>query len=435
MEEAKVFKKAKTAYQVIQTKKRGEELSYGDVKIFVDGYVSGTITDAQMAAFMMAVNFQDMTKDETLALTDSMAKSGRVIDTTTIPDLLDKHSTGGVGDKTTFLVAAMLNAAGYNVGMMSGRGLGHTGGTLDKLESISGFRSEFDEEEYLSTLEENGIAIISQTDDIAPADKKMYALRNETATIDSIPLIAASIMSKKIASGTRNIVLDVKWGDGAFMKERADAEKLAEVMEEIGRGHGMKTAAVVSPMNDVLGWAVGNAIEIRECLDIMDGIEDPRSQDLIDLSVGLSAILANLVDAETSCEDLSDKLRKTLSNGTAKASFIKFLAAQGVDISNGIPLVEYSPKADVIASSNGFIEAVDVEKIGLVLARLGANRVRAGEPVHHDVGLDVKVHIGDEVSSGDVVATLCWGKISESRLNSDTVEHAVAELLSCWKLS
>lgn len=423
----------RSAYEIIQDKKRGRELSDSDISSFVASYVKGVITDVQMSAFMMAVFFCGMTAAETASLTRAMAQSGHVLDTSDFPLLLDKHSTGGVGDKTSLLIAPMLRAAGFTVGMMSGRGLGHTGGTLDKLESVAGFNCNVDPDRYLELLSDPGIAIISQTEGLVPADKKMYALRNETATIDSIPLIAASIVSKKIASGTRNIVFDIKWGRAAFMATEEDARTLAEAMVGICRKCGMRADAVLTPSYDVLGKAVGNAIEIVECLDIMEGRADGRSKGLIDLSVDLAVRAAALVSDEDE-EALSSRLRATLSDGSALVAFYSMLAAQGADLSNGVPLAGYKPQIEIKVDRSGEIVGVDAERIGLVMAGLGANRVSATEEVFHDVGLDVEVHVGDEVHAGDVIATLCFDDESGVRLGS-RAEDAAAGLGQCWEIS
>ena len=423
----------RSAYEIIQDKKCGLELSPSDISAFVASYTQGDVSDAQMSAFMMAVCLCGMNDSETASLTRAMADTGSVVDTSSFPLLLDKHSTGGVGDKTSFLVASMLNAAGFTVGMMSGRGLGHTGGTLDKLESITGFNSNVDPDRYLELLANPGIAIISQTDGLAPADKKMYALRNETATIDSIPLIAASIVSKKIASGTRNIVFDVKWGSAAFMKIEEDAQALADSMVGICRNCGMRATARLTPSFDVLGRAAGNAIEIQECLDIMGGKWDSRSEGLIDLSVDLATRAASLV-ADADGVALAGRFRSTLTDGSALSSFYSMLASQGVDLTDGLPLAPYSPQIEIKSTLSGAIVAVDAVGIGLALAELGANRVRATDSIFHDVGLDVAVHVGDVVAAGDVIATLCFNEKSKIRLGERAV-LAAQKMAQLWHIA
>ena len=425
----------KTPYQIITAKKRFQELDREDIEGFVQGYVEGTVSAAQMAAFMMAVTFRGMLPEETLALTEAMAHTGHIIDTSDIPMLLDKHSTGGVGDKTTFLIASMLNAADYNVGMMSGRGLGHTGGTIDKLESILGFTANLTERQYLENLKEIGIAIISQTDNVAPADKLMYALRNETATIDSIPLIVGSIVSKKIASGTQNIVFDVKYGDGTFMKEKDDAQELARAMEEIARGHGMHTTSIISSMNDILGCAVGNAIEIQECLDIMDGKIAEGAEALVRLSLRLSSkLVCAAMEDDSIYEEIYARLESTLHDGTARASFEKMLVAQNADLTNGIVMPDYQPQKEIRATSSGVVSAIEVEQVGLINAQLGANRIQSNDLIYRDVGLDVKVHLGDEVRTGDVLAEINYGSMSKERITPDMLSYTVKELGDCWHI-
>ena len=421
-----------SAYDVISKKKHGCKLEQAEIAELVASYVSGDVSDAQVAAFLMAVCLNGMDEEETFYLTEAMAASGEVMDTSEIPNLLDKHSTGGVGDKTSFIIVAMLSALGYNVGMMSGRGLGHTGGTLDKLESVEGFRCDYSAEEYLDLLKTKGAAIISQTGDLAPADKKMYALRNETATIDSVPLIAASIMSKKIASGTQNLVLDVKYGSGAFMKERDKASELARLMTAIGRMHGINTEYRLSSMDDVLGSAVGNAIEIQECLDIMDGKRSALTDNLRVLCIELAADLACMVESGKTHLDMEADLSHTLEDGSAKAAFMELLENQGCDVSNGVKMPYSLCCVGVLAKGTGKVLSVDVERIGLIAASLGANRVHSDDEVFHDVGIEVLCHLGDELECGSLLAKIHYGEISRDRLDRDTLDEAVRSLAECY---
>ena len=424
-----------SAYSVISKKKFGSRLSVEEIAFFIDSYVSGRISDAQMAAFLMAVRLNGMGEEETLCLTESMAASGNTIDTSSIPNLLDKHSTGGVGDKTSFLIVSMLSATGHVVGMMSGRGLGHTGGTLDKLESIEGFQCNYTADGYLELLENNKAAIISQTDDLAPADKRMYSLRNETATIDSIPLIAASIMSKKIASGTQNLVLDVKYGSGAFMKSYDEAKELAQLMVAIGRGYGMRADYRLSPVEDVLGSAVGNAIEIQECLDIMDGKRDPLVEELRALSVQLAADLVNMVEPDRDRLDVEQRLAATLEDGSAKAAFLRMVAAQGGNVTDGIALPLCSHYVDVFPQRSGIVSFVEVERIGLIAASLGANRIYSEDEIFHDVGIEVLCHLGDTVEEGVPIARIRYGEASKKRLDAIEISTAAEALSQCYAIS
>ena len=428
-----------TPYQIIDAKKRGRELSGNDISFMVESYVSGSVSDAQMAAFLMAVCLNGMSMEECTALTMAMAESGEVLDMSAFPDLMDKHSTGGVGDKTTFLVGPMVAALGYPVGMMSGRGLGHTGGTLDKLESIRGFRCSLSAGEYRETISECGLSIISQTAELAPADARMYALRDLTATVDSLPLIASSIISKKVASGTRNIVLDVKYGSGAFLPDKGDASKLAQTMESIARGCGINAKACLSDAGDVLGCYAGNAVEIEECLDILSGRVSPLNEGLVGLSVDLASELVMMAEPDASLGDIRRRLRATLDDGSALEKFSGMCRCQGAVLSDGLPVVDFLPDREVAirAERAGVVSSVDARGVGLAIVELGGGRVFAGDAVFHDVGVRVGVHRGDRIGWGEPLAWVCYRGDASGRREgfSGLLDGVVETLAECWEIS
>lgn len=425
----------RSPYEIIEAKKRSMELSPQDIAYFIHEYTVGRVNDAQMAAFCMAVTICGMSDEETVALTQAMAESGDMVDTRSIPGLCDKHSTGGVGDKTTFLIAGMLGAIGVPVGMMSGRGLGHTGGTLDKLESIDGWKCSFSANEFMDLVDANGIAIIGQTGELAPADKKMYALRSLTATIDSIPLICASIMSKKIASGSQNLVLDVKYGGGAFIEDKGQSKALAEMMCSIGRAAGMNIGYCQSPVDDVLGKTAGNAVEIAECLNIMSGQIDPLSEKLVELSLDLAELLADMYFPEKAGQNRK-ALKDSLFNNRAYVAFARFVEGQGGKVDDGKPVMRLPDETiELLSPATGVIQAVDVKGVGMSLARMGANRLFEGEPIHHDVGLVVAAHLGDHVDAGQPLGWICYNKQRSERKISSAADTEKAVLSQCWEIA
>ncbi len=386
---------------LIAKKRMGEEMTAEELTFLIRGYTAGEIPDYQMSAWLMAVVFQGMTKAETANLTMAMAHSGETLDLSFIgPVVADKHSTGGVGDKTTLVLGPLVASAGLPVGKMSGRGLGFSGGTLDKLESIPGFNVALTTDQFMQQLKQVGLVVASQTGDLAPADGKLYALRDVTATVESLPLIAASVMSKKIAAGANVIVLDVKTGHGAFMKTEADAVKLANTMVEIGQNVGRKVSAVISDMDQPLGNAVGNALEVREAIETLKR-QGPADFLNLCLAVGAQMLLLGGKAADAS-EGKSILLTKLIS-GEALAKFRQWVAAQGGDV-RVIDNPDLLPKAaivDVLASSEaGYISDINAEVMGLTSVLLGGGRSKKGDAVDPAVGIVLKAKVGDRVQVG-----------------------------------
>ena len=397
-------------YDIITKKKRGGELTKREIRYFVEGCVADTIPKEQQAALLMAIWFEGMTDAETAELTLAMTESGETMDLSSLPGIkADKHSTGGVGDKTTMVVAPMASAAGLTVAKMSGRGLGHTGGTLDKLESIPGFRTTLSMDEFFAAVRENGLAVVGQSGELAPADKKMYALRDVISAVDSIPLIASSIMSKKLAAGTDVILLDVKVGSGAFMKTLESAEKLAQAMVAIGERAGKRTEALITDMDQPLGFAIGNALEVAEAADVLHG-EGP--QDVREESVMLSAELLYLAGRgdRDECRRLAEK---ALDSGEALEKFCAMVKAQGGDdaVIRDTSLFSKAPIAhDVLAPQDGYITGMDAESIGVASAILGAGREELDDDVDPAAGILLRKKYGAQVKKGDVIATFFTSK-------------------------
>ncbi|MGQ9753837.1 MAG: thymidine phosphorylase [Thermaceae bacterium] len=381
--------------RLIQAKRDGLAHTEEELKAFLLGYLKGEVPDYQVSAWLMAVYFRGMTEEETLALTRIMAHSGKVLDLSHLPHPVDKHSSGGVGDKTTLVVAPILAAAGCTVAKMSGRGLAHTGGTVDKLESVPGFRSELSEEAFLRQAERVGLVIAAQSSDLAPLDGKLYALRDVTATVESLPLIASSIMSKKLAAGARTIVLDVKVGKGAFMKTLEGARALAQRMVQIGQGAGRRVRAVLSRMDAPLGRAVGNAIEVKEAILTLKG-EGPKDLEALALRLAEEALLAEGLPVELA--------RQALVGGRALEKFQTFLEAQGgdprvVEDPSRLPL---APEVvEVRAKGSGVLVEVDAYQVGLAVLALGGGRKKKGEAIDHGVGMEVLKKPGEEVEEGE----------------------------------
>ncbi|MBO7503616.1 MAG: pyrimidine-nucleoside phosphorylase [Clostridia bacterium] len=393
-------------YDILQKKRYGEELTREEIGFFIKGYTEGSVPDYQAAAFCMAVCFAGMTDRETAALTDAMARSGDTVDLSRFGNLsVDKHSTGGVGDKTSLILCPIVSSLGCKVAKMSGRGLGHTGGTVDKLESIPGYRTSLSEEEFLDQVERTGLALIGQTGNLTPADKKLYALRDVTATIDSIPLITSSIMSKKLAAGSKNIVLDVKTGSGAFMKTPEDAEKLAENMVRIGKSCGRNVSALLTDMDRPLGFAVGNSLEVIEAVNVLKGLE---KGDLYEVSVSLATEMVSLVKSITP-ESARREVENAIETGKAFAKMKEWIAAQGGDTSV-LDDTDLFPKAafayEVRAPKGGRIRKMNAEDIGKAAAILGAGRISKEDPIDHAAGIVLEKKTGDSVKKGDVIATL-----------------------------
>jgi pyrimidine-nucleoside phosphorylase len=395
------------AVDIIQRKRDGRELTPEEIEFFVDAYTRGEIPDYQASALAMAVFFKGMTPEETLALTESMMRSGEVLDLSDLPGpKVDKHSTGGVGDKTSMILAPLAAACGVYVPMISGRGLGHTGGTLDKLESIPGFRVGLSLQEFRRVLEKVGLCLIGQTPEIAPADRRLYALRDVTGTVESQPLIAASIMSKKMAEGIDALILDVKTGDGAFMQEREDALELARAMVRIGHGMGRKVAALVTDMNQPLGRSVGNALEIAECVETLKG-RGPK--DLESLSVELAARMLLLGGVEEHLEKARAQVRSALQKGNGLRRFQEVIELQGGDpriCEDPSRLPRARRTIAVRADQDGRIFRIACRQIGLAAMLLGAGRETVDSRVDPAVGIVLHKKVGDPVVEDEPLATL-----------------------------
>jgi pyrimidine-nucleoside phosphorylase len=395
------------AVDVIIKKRDGGQLSPEEIQFFVTGVTAGTLPDYQASALLMAILLRGMTVDETAQLTDAMVHSGVRVDLSAIPGVkVDKHSTGGVGDKTSLVLAPLAAACGVPVPMMSGRGLGHTGGTLDKLEAIPGFRVNLSLDEMKAALERVGCAMIGQTSEIAPADKKLYALRDVTGTVESIPLISASIMSKKIAEGIDALVLDVKTGSGAFMKTEADSRRLAESLVSIGTASGVKTEAIITRMDAPLGRAVGNALEVIECIEVLKG-RGPA--DLIDVSVALTSRMLVLARVADDLVDGDDLARDAIASGAGLERFRQIVAQQGGDprIVDDYKRLPSAPERHIIGAFRaGFLTRLDAELVGRASVGLGAGRDRVEDPVDPGVGILVAAKPGEELAEGDPILEL-----------------------------
>ncbi|MFB9325296.1 pyrimidine-nucleoside phosphorylase [Paenibacillus aurantiacus] len=403
------------AVDLIHKKREGVELTASELAFLIEGYSKGDIPDYQMSAFAMAVLFRGMTARETAELTLAMARSGDQIDLSPIRGVkADKHSTGGVGDKTTLIIGPLVASCGVPVAKMSGRGLGHTGGTIDKLESIAGFRTELTREQFFAQVNEIGLAVIGQSGNITPADKKLYALRDVTATVESIPLIASSVMSKKIAAGADAIVLDVKTGSGAFMKSVDAAEELAKAMVEIGTEVGRQTSALISDMDQPLGFAIGNALEVREALDTLRG---SGPADLTELCIALSAHMVVHGGVAATHEEAEAMLRERLASGAALAKFREFVAAQGgdpavADEPTRLPQAEFV--IEVQAPTSGYVQRIDAEELGLAAMLLGAGRATKEAVIDHAVGVVLQRKVGEQVQACDTIALLHASRNDES---------------------
>lgn len=393
-------------YDLIEKKKCGQELSKEEIQWMIDEYVKGTIPDYQMSAFLMSVYFKGMTDEELTVLTLAMAHSGDMVDLSAIEGIkADKHSTGGVGDKTTMIVAPIVAACGVKIAKMSGRGLGHTGGTIDKLESIPGFRVAIDTDDFFEIVNKVGISVVGQSGNLAPADKKLYALRDVTATVDSIPLIAASIMSKKLAAGSDCILLDVKTGSGAFMKSLEDSITLAEKMVSIGTKAGRKIAALITNMDIPLGHAIGNSLEVIEAVDVLNG---KGPEDLAQVSFELAANMLYLAEKGT-LEECRGKVREAVDSGAALAKLKDMVLAQGGDVSviedtNNFKKAEYY--YDVVAPHSGIITHINTEEVGVASVALGAGRETKESSIDYQAGIVLRKKTGEQVQVGEVLATL-----------------------------
>ena len=392
---------------IIEKKRDGQELTTAEINFFIEGYTKGEIPDYQASALAMAIYFQDMNDRERADLTRAMVESGDTIDLSAIDGVkVDKHSTGGVGDTTTLVLAPLVASLGVPVAKMSGRGLGHTGGTIDKLESIAGFHVELTREQFIDLVNRDKVAVIGQSGNLTPADKKLYALRDVTGTVNSIPLIASSIMSKKIAAGADAIVLDVKTGDGAFMKTQKDAEELAHAMVRIGNHVGRKTIAIISDMSQPLGFAIGNALEVKEAIETLQG-KGPK--DLTELVLTLGSQMVILAGKAKTSEKAKEMLLDAIHSGKALAKFKEFLANQGGDASivddlTKLPQAKY--KIELPAKQSGYISRMVADEIGVASMILGAGRATKEDVIDLAVGLVLHKKVGDKVEEGESILTI-----------------------------
>ena len=398
---------------LIQKKKNGEALTKEEIDFMITDYVAGKIPDYQMSAMLMAIYFNGMENEELAAFTLAMRDSGDLVDLSPIEGIkVDKHSTGGVGDKTTLIVGPIVAACGVPVAKMSGRGLGFTGGTLDKLESISGFRIDLSAQEFFETVKKTGISVIGQTGNLAPADKLLYALRDVTATVDSIPLIAASVMSKKLAAGSDKIVLDVTSGSGAFMKNTRDAKKLAKHMVAIGNHAGKETVAILTGMEEPLGFAIGNNMEVKEAIEVLKG---GGPEDVKEVSVALAGMMLSLGLENVSHSQGKRMAKKALSSGQAFEKFKEMVQAQGGDI-RYVEHPEFFERdafeGEALAAEDGFLSGMDTEKIGVAAGLLGAGRETKDSVIDMSAGIYLEKKIGDTVKKGEPIA-ICYAGTKE----------------------
>ena len=408
---------------IIEKKRDRLPLNKNEIKFFVSGVTDGSIPDYQISALLMAILLNGMNREETLMLTNEMAKSGDMLDLSALPHTADKHSTGGVGDKTTLIAAPAAAAMGCTVAKMSGRGLGFTGGTVDKLESITGYNTAVTTEVFMRTARREGICIVGQSGNFAPADKRLYAIRDVTATVNSIPLIASSIMSKKLAAGAETIVLDVKFGSGAFMKTAADAVRLAEEMVSIGRGAGRKTAAVITDMDSPLGRAVGNALEVKEAVSVLKG---RGPDDLKELSVLLAAQMYKLSFGASEKESL-EKANRVISDGSAFTKLKNAAAAMGGDaglLTGEREFPAAGGSKEIYAAESGYITSLDSEKVGKASGMTGAGRETLKDKIDYSAGILLDKKYGDRVEKGERLAVL-YG-------SPERLEDAAAALMSAY---
>ncbi|WP_434683157.1 pyrimidine-nucleoside phosphorylase [Bacillus sp. PM5] len=421
---------------IIAKKRDGKELTTEEIKFFINGYTNGSIPDYQVSALAMAIFFKDMTDRERADLTMAMVESGETIDLSAIEGIkVDKHSTGGVGDTTTLVLGPLVAALDVPVAKMSGRGLGHTGGTIDKLEAVEGFHVEITKEQFIDIVNRDKVAVIGQTGNLTPADKKIYALRDVTGTVNSIPLIASSIMSKKIAAGADAIVLDVKTGAGAFMKTEEDAKELAHAMVRIGNNVGRQTMAVISDMSQPLGFAIGNALEVKEAIDTLKG-EGP--EDLTELVLVLGSQMVVLAKKANTLEEAREMLIEVMKNGKATEKFKEFLSNQGGD-SSIVDNPEKMPQAkyviDVPAKTSGVISNIVADEIGIAAMLLGAGRATKEDEIDLAVGLMLRKKVGDAVKEGEPFVTIYANHENVEDVKAKIYENiSIAETAEALKL-
>ncbi len=412
--------------ELITKKRDGYELTAAEIEYLVKGYTAGDIPDYQMSAFLMAVYFNGMTKAETVTLTQVMRDSGDVVDLSAIEGIkVDKHSTGGVGDKTTLIVGPVAAACGVPIAKMSGRGLGFTGGTVDKLEAIPGYKTAISEQEFMEQVNSKGIAVIGQTGHIAPADKKIYALRDVTATVENLSLITASIMSKKLAAGSDAILLDVKCGSGAFMKSQEDAEQLASLMVEIGNADGKETMAMITDMGQPLGNAIGNTLEVQEAIDVL---KNSGPEDITELCIALAGMMIYLGKKAESPEEGMQKAQRALEDGSALKKFRDLVEGQGGDpdiIENYALMPQAEFCEELKAWENGYIEAIDAMKIGLASQHTGAGRERKEDEIDMSAGILLEKKRGEHVTAGDVICRIYGNDVKKIQKALEEVRNAV----------
>src|SRR6266853_1411609 len=405
------------ALEVIGRKRDGGEHPPEEIEFLLSGYLRGDIPDYQMAAWLMAVCIRGMTRAETLSLTQAMVRSGEVLDLSAIPGIkVDKHSTGGVGDKVTLIGPPLAAACGVKVPKLSGRALAHTGGTLDKLESVPGLTVDLDPARFIRQVREVGIAVAAQSPHMVPADKALYALRDVTATVPSVPLIASSVMSKKIAAGADAIVLDVKFGRGAFMPDPAAAEELASEMVLLGEGAGRRTVALVTAMDNPLGRSVGNALEVQEALDALAGRGD---EELLQVSLVVAREMCWLAEVKTDPDD-------AMRSGAGRETFERMLAAQGGHLERGLPRAPV--QIALVAAGDGYVESIDALAVGLASLELGVGRARKEDKVDHAAGIVIQAPVGARVRAGEPLATV-------HARSEDLVEKVMRRLQNAWRLS
>ena len=415
-------------YDIIKNKRDNRELTKEEIKFFVKGYTDGSIPDYQASALTMAIFFNGMTEKETATMTLAMAESGDTVDLSEFGNkTVDKHSTGGVGDKTTLIVAPIVASLDCIIAKMSGRGLGHTGGTVDKLESIDGFNTSLTNEEFFKQVKNIGIAVVGQTGNLTPADKKLYALRDVTATVDSIPLIASSIMSKKLAAGSHTIVLDVKCGSGAFMKTPEDAKALAEEMVKIGKNNNRNMAAIITDMNTPLGKNIGNSLEVIEAIEILKG------NGATDLKFVASALASEIVSLSKNIDitEANELVENAISSGEAFEKLKEWIVAQGgngdwIENPDNFPKAKYSE--DIIAENDCYISSMNAEEIGISSVILGAGREKKDDLIDMTAGIILNKKTGDKIKKGDIIATLYTN-------NENSIKSAKEKLLSAIEFS
>ena len=415
--------------EIIKKKRDGHELSKNEIRFIVDGYLNGQVREYQMSAFLMSVYFKGMSARECLELTMAMVDSGEKVDLSEIEGFkVDKHSTGGVGDKTTLVLAPLVAASGGMVAKMTGRELGHTGGTVDKLESIPGIKLELSREKFIEVVNKINVSLIAQTASLAPADKYMYALRNVTATVDSIPLIASSIMSKKLAAGSDGIVLDVKTGRGAFMQKYDDALELAKTMVDIGEGAGKRVIAIVTSMEQPLGYAIGNAVELKEAIDTLKG-KGPK--DLVDIVIELGSYMLLMSGVASTMDEAADRLKSSVETGKGLEKLCAMIEAQGgtsAFIDNPKLLPQPKLKLEVKAEGSGYVQKIDALELGFASMSLGAGRKTKDETIDHSIGIILKKKVGDKVKEGEPLA------VFYSDGDPEKIEQAKEKFLGAYRI-